>query len=347
MTDPAPTPPARFGLLYDLRNPARWRRPYEDLYRESLEQISWAEQLGVGAVWFTEHHFVDDGYLPSALTMATAAAARTSRIRVGTNVMLLPLHDPLHVAEDAATVGILSDGRFTLGVGLGYRPDEYGAFGRDLRHRPSLLEESITILRRAWSGEPIDFEGKRFRVPAVAVRPLPRRPVPLFLGGLSPVAVNRAGRLADGYLSINGQLGDAYLGALAEAGRDPAAGRISTLYNAIIDEDPERAWAAVGPHALHQINVYVSWGSFGPDARPFETPDDLIEAGMYRLMDADTAATEFAELLGRGHQYEDIQLWAQLPGEPVEAGSRRIEYLVNQVAPRTAARLEQAEVASA
>jgi alkanesulfonate monooxygenase SsuD/methylene tetrahydromethanopterin reductase-like flavin-dependent oxidoreductase (luciferase family) len=298
-------------------------------------------------VWFTEHHFVDDGYLPSALTLAAAVAARTSRIRIGTNLLLLPLHDPLRVAEDAATIGIISDGRFTLGVGLGYREDEYAAFGRDLRHRPSLLEESITILRRAWSGEPIDFEGKRFRVPAVAVRPLPRRPVPLFLGGLSPVAVGRAGRLADGYLSINGELGATYLDALGEAGRDPAAGRISRLHNAIIDEDPERTWAAVGPHALHQINDYVSWGSFGPDARPFDSPDDLIKAGMYRLWDAETAAGEFAALLGRCHQFEDVQLWAQLPGESVDSGSRRIEYLVNQVAPRTAALMERAGVASA
>ena len=274
-------------------------------------------------------------------------AARTSRIRIGTNVLLLPLHDPLRVAEDAATIGILSDGRFTLGVGLGYRPDEYAAFGRNLRYRPSLLEEAITILRRAWSGEPVDFEGKRFRVPAVAIRPLPRQPVPLFLGGLSPAAVGRAGRLADGYLSINGEFGAAYLDALSEAGRNPASGRISTLYNAVIDEDPERTWATVGPHALHQINVYVSWGSFGPDARPFDSPDDLIKAGMYRLWDADTAAAHFADLLGRGPQYEDIQLWAQFPGEAVDSGSQRIEYLVNYVAPRTAALLKRAGNAEA
>jgi alkanesulfonate monooxygenase SsuD/methylene tetrahydromethanopterin reductase-like flavin-dependent oxidoreductase (luciferase family) len=163
----ARTMPARaktdFGLWYDLRNPGSsdGGRSFERLYAETLDQIVWAESLGIDSVWLSEHHFCDDGYTPSPLVLAAAIGARTSRLRIGTNLLLLPLHDPLRVAEDAATLAVLTEGRFRLGVGLGYRDVEYEAFGRSIRQRPSLLEEGIEIVRRAWSGDPISFSGRR------------------------------------------------------------------------------------------------------------------------------------------------------------------------------------------
>ena len=125
----------QFGLIYDFRNPKRWERPFPALYAEQLEQIAYAEQLGFDSVWITEHHFVEDGYTPSVLTMAAAIAVRTRRIRIGTWVLLLPLHHALRVAEDAATVDILSGGRLDLGMGLGYRVEEFAALGVDRRQR--------------------------------------------------------------------------------------------------------------------------------------------------------------------------------------------------------------------
>ena len=166
----------RFGLWYDFRNPPQWQQPSERLYRQLLEQIAWAEELGLGSVWLTEHHFCDDGYTPSPLVIAAAIGSRTTQMRIGTNLMLLPLHDPIRLAEDAATVAILTGGRFDLGVGLGYRQIEFEAFHRSLRNRPSLLEEGIEIIRRAWSGEPICFAGKRFNIGDVTVHPVPTRP---------------------------------------------------------------------------------------------------------------------------------------------------------------------------
>ena len=127
-----------FGLWYDLRNPDS-ERSFERLYAETLEQIVWAESLGIDSVWLSEHHFCDDGYTPSPLVVAAAIGARTSRLKLGTNLMLLPLHDPVRLAEDAASLAILTRGRLRLGVGLGYRELEYRAFGRSLRQRPSLF----------------------------------------------------------------------------------------------------------------------------------------------------------------------------------------------------------------
>src|SRR3990172_3443088 len=93
-----------FGLWYDFRNPPQWRRDFAGLYAETLEHIEYAEQLGFDNIWTSEHHFIEDGYSPSLLPICAAIAAKTTRVRIGTNILLLLLHDPLRVAEDATTV---------------------------------------------------------------------------------------------------------------------------------------------------------------------------------------------------------------------------------------------------
>src|ERR1700712_327757 len=115
----------RFGLWYDFRNPPQWPRSLERFYREATDQIMWAEELGYRSVWLTEHHFVEDGYTPSPLVIAAAIAARTTEMRLSTSLMLLPLHDPVRLAEDAATLSILSGGRFDLRLGIRYRPVQF------------------------------------------------------------------------------------------------------------------------------------------------------------------------------------------------------------------------------
>jgi alkanesulfonate monooxygenase SsuD/methylene tetrahydromethanopterin reductase-like flavin-dependent oxidoreductase (luciferase family) len=118
----------KFGVMYDFRNPKQWRRPFTELYSAMLDQIAMLDDLGYDNVWLTEHHFVDDGYNPAVLPTAAAIAARTRKIRIGTFVLLLPFHDPVRVAEDSTCVDILSNGRFDLGVGQGYRAEEFAAF---------------------------------------------------------------------------------------------------------------------------------------------------------------------------------------------------------------------------
>src|SRR5260370_6642992 len=110
-----------FGLWYDFRNPEQWRRTDKEIYDATIEQVAWAETIGYDDVWLTEHHFVDDGHAPSPLVQAAAVAARTKKMRIVTAVLLLPLYHPVRVAEDAATVHILSTGRFELGRGIRYR----------------------------------------------------------------------------------------------------------------------------------------------------------------------------------------------------------------------------------
>src|SRR3712207_5495169 len=152
-----------FGLWYDFRQ----KLPlgdYARFYAECLEEIEEGERLGFTGVWLSEHHFVDDGYLPSPLVVAAAIAARTERIRIGTNVLLLPMHHPLRVAEDAAVVDLVSGGRFILGVGQGYVQHEFETLGFDRKFRPSLFEEGIEVIRQAWEEGHVGYEGRRWQI---------------------------------------------------------------------------------------------------------------------------------------------------------------------------------------
>ena len=227
-----------FGLWYDFRNPEPWQIDFEQFYAERLDQIERAETMGFDSVWLTEHHFCDDGYTPSPLVIHAAIAARTQRMRLGTNLMLLPIGDPVRMAEDAATLSLISGGRFDLGVGIGYRQMEFDQFGRKISHRPSLVEEGIEILRRAWSGEPVNFEGKRFTVGDFKITPQPKTAPKLFLGGMAPPAIDRAARIADGFLCTGGIGMDTYVECFVATGKSPERGNFLFALRALLAEHP-------------------------------------------------------------------------------------------------------------
>lgn len=326
----------RFGLWYDFRNPGSRAPAFEDFYEAILDQIVAGEDMGFESCWLTEHHFVDDGYTPSPLVLAAAIGARTRAMRLGTNLMILPLHDPVRIAEDAASLAILTRGRFDLGVAIGYREEEFAAFGRSLKHRPSLIEESVEIIRRAWRGEPLNFEGKRYAYGDVRVTPVPATPPRLFLGGMAEPAIDRVARIGDGLLSTGGIGHDLYVQALREQGRDPSSGRIVAGNWAIIAEDPAAEAEKLGPYILHQTNQYIRWGAFGPpkSTPQFEDAPSAIENGLYELWTADEAVRHLSEMLEQYPQIEDVHFWAQFPGESVESGTRRMEYIAEKVLPR-------------
>ncbi len=325
-----------YGLWYDFRNPQPWRENFESFYASRLDQIAAAEAMGFDSVWLTEHHFCEDGYTPSPLVLAGSIGARTTRMRIGTNLMLLPLHDPVRIAEDAATLSLVTGGRFDLGVGIGYRQVEFDQFQRKLSHRPSLVEEGIEIVRRAWSGENINFEGKRFTVGDLPVTPAPVHKPDILLGGMVEPAIQRAARVADGFLCTGGIGLDVYAEALEQQGKSAADAKAVLGCWAIIAEDPEAEAARIGDHVLYQINEYIKWGAFGPpDQTPlFEDAPTAIENGLYELWDADMAVSELSKLLDAYPMIADIHFWAQFPGESVESGSARMRYIAEKVLPR-------------
>jgi probable F420-dependent oxidoreductase len=245
-----------FGLLMPFQNPARWAQPYPDFYREQLDQIVLAEELGYDTIWLTEHHFDDDGWSPSLLPLAAGVATRTSRIRIGTFILILPFQNPLRVAEDAATVDILSNGRLDLGVGKGYRTKEFRGFGIDRDQRDARLEEGLEILRRAWTGEQFSFAGQFHQLNEVRIMPRPvQKPhPPVWIGARGKKAVERAARLGYhlmGTGEVEGEVERVYDQALRQQGRNPGDYFLAQLRWLYVAESRDRAWDDVEPHLHH------------------------------------------------------------------------------------------------
>lgn len=178
------------GFMIGMQAPARFGATFPDVYRNTLDQIAWldANVEAVDRVWLTEHHGFPDGYLPSPMIVAGAIAARTSRIRIAQGIVVMPFYGhPLRLAEDAAVLDILSNGRFELGVGMGYRQDEFDAFGMETSSRRRRFDEGLDIIETALRGERFSYEGTHYNVLDGALSPQPiQRPLPIWLGAATP-----------------------------------------------------------------------------------------------------------------------------------------------------------------
>src|SRR5215218_3753060 len=192
--------PATFGTWTELR-PGHGRQPDPGFYAERLEEAVLADQLGLAAVWGSEHHAVEDGHLSQQLPWLAAVAARTSRARLGTGVLLLPLYRPREVAEQAGVVDLLAGGRLILGLGGGWVEREFDAFGVDRSRRGRLLEEKLGVLRRALAEGMIADSPDGTDLPVGPRSPQAGGP-PLYLGGTAPKALDRVARLADGWFAL-------------------------------------------------------------------------------------------------------------------------------------------------
>src|SRR5499427_269056 len=143
----------------------------EDMYTRAAEHAQAAEELGFRNIWLAEHHFSTYGYLARPLQLATYIAAKTTRLRVGTAVIVVPLHHPLVVAEEIATLDLLAGGRLDIGLGRGYQHYEFERFGLELESGRGRWEESVDILLKALEGRPFSYDGKIFKIPETTIFP--------------------------------------------------------------------------------------------------------------------------------------------------------------------------------
>jgi len=291
-----------FGVLVDVREEGA------GYSAERVEEVVVADELGFEGAWLSEHHLASDGVLPSPLVMAGVIVGRTSRIRVGTNVLVLPLHHPMRVAEDAAVLSLVSGGRFVLGVGQGYAEREFAAFGADRRRRGALLEEGVRVLRRAWAGE---------------VTPRPRGEIPIYAAGVTAAGLRRAARVGDGVIIYCATPADliARRKLLDEVVDEPPPLICTGIMH--VDEDPDRAWADTAPGIAYLEGEIASYGGTEPPALRREdylvgTPDDVAER-LVALHDQ-TRFVQFAH-------------WLRLPTMSHEAAMRSLELVAARVIP--------------
>lgn len=329
----------RFGLWYDFRNPPLWHQDPTRLYRGIVEQCVRAEALGWDDVWLSEHHFIDDGYTPSMLPLACAIAARTRTIQIGTSVLLLPLHDPLRVAEDAATVDVMSGGRFQLGVAGGYRKGEFTGFGIPSSERAARMDEALPILRRLLAGERVTTADARFyRYTDVDLRPLPvQKPMKLWVGGFSEPAVRRAARLGDAYISTGpiAPLAGIYRDELRRLGKDPDAHEIASgITWLLVSRDPERRWREAEAHFLYQINLYARWfGEAGMQiAAVAKSRSDLASRGA--MIVSPEQAIEAIRSYAAAQPITRFYGWTLPPGLPPEWVDEHLELFAREVIPQ-------------
>lgn len=323
----------RVGIWTDMRNPPQWRRPWAALYGAALERIEHAEQLGLDAVWLTEHHFFEDGYLPQPLTFAAAIAARTTRMRIGTAILLAPLRPAVDIAEQAAIVDLISDGRLELGLGAGYRVPEFEAFGVDMKDRFTLLEDRAREVRRLWD------EGGIVPGPAQA---RPR----IWIGANGDRGARIAGRLGEGLMWLDPAKAAVYLQALRDAGHDESVARLSGSVNLIIAADPEAAWSRVAPHLVYQWETYARYGAEGSSKAgalvvheaSTLSADDMRSAGPAMLMPSfDVVTPEEAVRRMRAWLTDmpvmDVYFWDSIAGMPDDLVAEHLELLAREVAP--------------
>jgi probable F420-dependent oxidoreductase len=249
----------RFGLQYNFRNPPGAHSDAAALYAATFEHMQEAEHLGFDYLWTTEHHFMPDGYSPSVLPLCAAIAAKTSRIRLGTQILIVPLYDPLRLAEDIATVDLISGGRFELGVGLGYRLAEFEKFGVEFKSRGRRADEALTVVRAALHNEEVSYSGSSFTYERVRVMPRPvQTRIPIWLGANSGAGARRAARVADGLLgAAHAEEFQKEWRRLGRSG-EPRV-RIGAVPWAFVSEDPEAAWSRVGPYVLYQREMTNTW----------------------------------------------------------------------------------------
>ena len=330
--DPDGPEPPGVGVWFDLRNPPGWRQDPARLYGFTLELCEEAERLGADSVWFSEHHGFEDGYLPQPLTFAAAAAARTTRVRLGTGILVAPLRKTAQLAEEAAVVDIISGGRLDLGLGAGYRVPEFRLFGADVAARYRVLDQQVGELRRLW--------GDGGLTPA----PVQER-LPIWLGYQGPKGARRAGRMGEALLSAAASSWPPYRNGLAEGGHDEAVARMGGGVQAYVTDDPERDWPLVAPHiayAQDSYRRYMAEGTGHPAPRPVD-PERLRTRGpdagplSYFLFGTPEQIAAAIRAYTGDAPVQTVWLGASVAGLPHDLAVRHVQTICTRLRPLLAA----------
>jgi len=323
------SPMRNIVLRFDMRRSPRSPDTSEDRYRAALDMARWADRNTIDVIGLSEHHDTTDGFLSAPLQLAGMMIAATQRIRISVSALLVPLHDPLRLAEDIAVLDIVAGGRFTATCGLGYRESEYECFGIDWVNRGQVFDRKLEVLVKALKGENFYYNGSNTQLNPAPISPLHTL---LTIGGNSKAAARRAARLGLFFCPAidDPELEASYLVACREEGfkfgfviypREPAT--------TFIAQDTDACWREIGDYLLYDATAYGAWrhSNRRAYAESFASNvDELKLEGKYRVLTPEQA---LQTILKTG----SLHLAPLTGGVPLEIGWRSIELFEHQVQP--------------
>ena len=299
-----------------------------DRYRAVIELAKYADKGGFAAISTEEHHSTSMGWSPTPLTTATAILTNTDNVMVTISALLVPLHDPDRLAEDIAVIDLLSRGRLTTVTGLGYRPVEYAAHGKEWKRRGKLLDEALDVMMKAWTGEPFEHNGEM-----IQVRPMPwsRPHPPIFIGGSSPAAAMRAARLGLPFQlpGPSPEIEELYASECERHGTSPFAIVPDGTVMLHVAEDPDRVWAEHGECFMLEAQTYKSWQPEGQSSAVKSgatSIDELRAEGIYQVLTPD-------EAIALGREKGILSLHPLVGGMPIDEAWSSLELTVDKVIP--------------
>jgi alkanesulfonate monooxygenase SsuD/methylene tetrahydromethanopterin reductase-like flavin-dependent oxidoreductase (luciferase family) len=259
----------KFGTFHLFQKPPGWSD--QDVFDAELEQITQAEALGFDGVWLAEHHFQWYGIATDLMVLAAWVAARTTRVRIGTAIVVLPFHNPVRLAEQASTIDLISGGRLDFGVGRGYQSAEYAGFGISMDESKARFAENMDILLKAWTEDTFSYDGKFTTVQEITVLPKPvQQPhPPIYVASwMTPETIRYAAErgfpimapagLASDQIKTNYQL---YRDTLASLGKNTTGLDLPALVHIYVDENEERGWEVGVQHSMRYGASLVTLGT--------------------------------------------------------------------------------------
>lgn len=314
----------RTALMFDLRS-APFGTPHESLYPASMEMVEYADQKGFDNIILAEHHASTDGYCPVPSLVAAAAGARTKNIMITLCALVLPLHDPVKIAETIAVTDLICGGRLHTVLAAGYVDHEFAMFRKSLSDRGRLMDEGLEIITRALRGERF-MDGDR----EVFVRPIPKQFPHLYVGGGVPAAARRAAKHNLGFNPLSPDLDSLYVQECRKLGNEPGPifGRsVGTLCY----EDVEQGWAEVGEYALFLGKMYakISGTNQAQSNSPLfglDTIEKVRASGMIQILTPE----QCVELAKTRH----LSLMPLISGLPPEIGWKTLELFTAKALPK-------------
>jgi len=310
-------------------------------YREALEEVLRGEELGFDSIWMEEHHSVLNHYWPSPLTVLAGFATRTSKVTLGTDILVAPFYHPVRLAEEVALLDIMSNGRFVLGAAIGYKPDEFALYGADLEKRGARFVEQLTIMKALWTEDRVSFKGKYYTVEGkLEPKPITKPHPPLWIGGWGELTLKRAATLGDNWIPgptadlarlLNGK--KQFLQNRAAAGRTAPITEWPLTRDVIIADTDKQARELAEQHIMFSYRKEYAGGWKHPfiDAS-IATDLDALMKDRFLIGGPDQVIRAFRPFV---EQYGMTHLICRLffPGMPHRHILRELELLSNEVMP--------------